>query len=50
MWDRAAEGARDAEAHVVDQDEQDVGRAGRRLHSKRGGGVALRASSSVIGG
>ena len=45
--DRAAEGARLAEAHVVDQHDQDVRRASGALTSKRGGGFALRASNSV---
>ena len=39
-----------AEAHIIEHDEQDIRRAGGALTSNRGGGVALRASNSVMGG
>ena len=48
--DRAAEGTRHAKAHVVDQDDEHIGRATGALISKNGGALTLRASSSVTGG
>ena len=48
--DRPAEGARLAKSHVVDQHDEDIGAPAGALTSNRGGGVALRASNTVLCG